>query len=222
MAYIVPTRDRPAGITALTILQIIAGIIDILVGFLLLLAFQQPGSFAASLIGIPSTYRLLLPPIAVVWFTFGILACILAGGVWKGKGWALLLSIIFASNALILGVFGLLLGSLLVAVPLAVYALILIFLSLSKVRAYCSRTYMPAPFIFPPVQPAWIAAPPVPAPPAYGRPTYGSTVQQSYYPKPPPAPQQPSAWRTAGTCPSCGTPLQSDASYCFICGIRFR
>ena len=220
MAYLLPARDRPASVTALTILHIIVGIIDIVFGLLIFLAFQNPGSFAGSFIGIPFTF--LLPPIAAAWLTFGILAFILVAVIWKGKAWSWLLSLILATDALVLGGFGVLLGSLTIALPLAVYVLILIFLSLSRVRTYFGRAYVPTPFIFPQVPPAWVTTPPYPAPPVYGPPTHAPAVQQPYSPRAPPPAQHLAGWGPTGACPSCGAPLQADANFCFACGTRFR
>jgi len=214
-----PASSRPASITALTILHITAGIIDVLSGLLFLVAFNQPTSFAASFIGVQAAYSFLLAPIAVAWFTLGVLAFIVAAFLWKGKGWAWLFGLILATDALVLGGFGLLLGSVAVALPLAVYGLILIFLALNQVRAYCGRTYVPGPFMSPPVPAMVSTAKPMLAAPAYVHPQYGPAVQQPYAPRLIPA-QHPT-W-TVGTCMSCGAPLQGYGSFCQNCGARFR
>ena len=215
LAYILPPRYRPASITALTILQIIVGIIDITFGLLIFLAFQNPGSFAGSFVGI--TFLFLLPPFGVAWLTFGLLAFILAAAIWKGKRWSWLLSLILATDALVLGCFGALIGSLAVALPLALYGLVIIFLCLGRVREYFGSTYNPAPFGFPQAPPAWVA-PPYPTAP----PIYAPAVTQPYSPRPPPPAQHLAGWGALGACPSCGVPLQADATFCFGCGRRFR
>jgi hypothetical protein len=154
----------------------------------------------------------------VAWLTLGVLALIVAGFVWKGKGWAWLFSFILATDALVLGGFGGLLGSLSVALPIAVYGLILIFLSLTQVRAFCGRTYMPGPFVFAPIAAPRVAAQPIlTAPPVYPPTQFAPVVSQSYPPRPL-APFHQPAW----ACPSCGAALQTDAAFCGRCGMRFR
>jgi hypothetical protein len=162
-----------------------------------------------------------LVPIALAYFTFGILALILTYGIWKGLGWAWLLSLILATDAMVLGGFGALIGALAIALPVAIYGLIMIFLGLSSVRMFCGRTYYPRSFIVPPVPVTWSTAPVPSVAPAYGRPPYGPAVQQPYYPRSQ-APSQPLVGWGAGVCPSCGSPLQNDASFCATCGMRFR
>jgi hypothetical protein len=92
-----------------------------------------------------------LAPIALAFFTIGILALILSYGIWKGLGWAWLMSLILATCALVVGGFGALIGALASALPTAIYGLIIIFLGLYPVRMFCARTYIPGTFIFPPV-----------------------------------------------------------------------
>jgi len=220
MAFLTPARNRPASVTVLTVLHVIIGIIDIMLGFLLFLTYQQPGSFVASFIGVPVAYSFFLVPIALAYFTIGILAFILTYWIWKGLGWAWLLSLILATAALVVGGFSVLIGALASALPIAIYALIIIFLSLYPVRMFCGRT-SPRSFIVPPVPVAWPAGPLPSVTPAHGRPAYGAEVQQPYYPWPRPPNQQRVGWG-AGVCTSCGSPLQIDASFCAMCGMRFR
>jgi hypothetical protein len=221
MAFLTPARNRPASVTILTMLHVIIGIIDVMLGFLLFLAYQQPGSFVASFIGVPVAYSFFLVPIAMAYFTLGILALILTYWIWKGLGWAWLLSLILATAALVVGGFSVLIGALASALSIAIYALIIMFLSLSSVRMFCGRTYFPRGFIVSPVPGTWSAAPLPSVAPAYGRPAYGSVLQQPYYPGSQPPSQQLVGWG-AGVCPSCGSPLQGGASFCAMCGMRFR
>ncbi len=219
LAYIAPGSYRPASITALTILHIIAGIIDSIIGLLFFLAYLQPGSFA-SFVGIP--FPFVLPAMGAIWVAFGILAFVIALGAWKGKRWSWLLGITLATDAFVLGGFGVLLGSILVVLPLAIYVVILIFLSMSKVRAYFGQTNVPYAPVFPSVPAAWVPPPPIPTVSAYGSSAYGPVLQQPYGTKPPPPAQRLAGWGTPVVCPSCGAPLQTDASSCFACGLRFR
>ncbi len=220
MAFLAPARNRPASVTILTMLHVIVGIIDVMLGCLLFLTYLQPGSSVASFIGVPVAYSFFLVPIAIAYFTLGILAFILTYGIWKGLGWAWLLSLILATDALVVGGFSALIGAFASALPTAIYALIMIVLGLYPVRMFYGRTRFPRSFL-PPVPIPWSAAPLPPMTPAYGRSAYGSAVQQPYYPRSQPPGQQLVGWG-AGVCPSCGSPLQNDASFCAMCGMRFR
>jgi hypothetical protein len=166
-------------------------------------------------------YSFFLVPIAMAYFTLGILALILTYWIWKGLGWAWLLSLILATDAFVVGGFSALIGALVTALPIAIYALIIIFLGLYPVRMFCGRTYFPGSFIVSPVPVTWSAAPLPSVAPPYGRPAFGSAVQQPYYPRSQPPSQHFVGWG-AGVCPSCGSPLQNGASFCAMCGMRFR
>ena len=220
MMFFPPTRNRPASVTILTMLHVIIGLVDFILGFLLFLAYQQPGSVVASFIGVPVAYSFFLVPIAIAYLTLGILALILTYWIWKGLGWAWLLSLILATDALVVGGFSALIGALATVLPTAIYALILIFLSLYPVRMFFGRTSFPR-FTYPPAPVTWSAAPLPPVAPAYGMPPYGSSVQRPYYPMPQPQNQQFAGWG-ANVCPVCGSQLQNDLNFCSRCGMRFR
>jgi hypothetical protein len=220
MAFLTPARYRPPGVTMLTMLHVIVGIIDTMLGFLLFLAYEQPGSFVASFIGVPGAYSFFLVPIAIMYFTIGILAFVLTYWIWRGLGWAWMMSLILATDALVVGGFSALIGALVSALPTAIYALILICLGLYSVRVFCGRIYFPRSMVSP-VPVAWSAAPLPPMAPVYGRSAYGSAVPQPYYPRSQPPGQQLVGWG-AGVCRSCGSSLENDASFCSMCGTRFR
>ena len=220
MAFLPPTRNRPASVTILTMLHVIIGLIDVMLGSLLFLAYEQPGSFMESFIGVPVAYIFFLAPIAIAYFTLGILALIFTYWIWKGLGWAWLFSLILATDALVVGGFSALIGALATVLPSAIYALIMIFLGLYPVRMFFGRTYFPR-FIFPPVPVTWSAAPLPSMAPPYGVPVYGSPVQQPYYSRSQPQNQQFVGWG-ASVCPLCGSQLQNGANFCSSCGMRFR
>lgn len=160
------------------------------------------------------TYSLFFVPVAMVYFTIGILALILTYGIWKGLGWAWLLSLILATDALVVGGLGALIGAVVGALPIAIYALLIIFLSLYPVRMFCGRMYFTRSFIVPPAPAAWSAASLPPVGPAYGRPSYSSVIQQSYYSWPQRPNQQFVGWG-AGVCPSVVRHL-NDTSFCDV------
>lgn len=207
---------RPTGVTILTVLQILSGIGDILIGTILLFATLVLGVLGG---GVLAPAFLLLGLLA---FAMGIFSFVLAYGLWTGKGWAWILSIIGAIIGLVLGVLGLFVGGLTLEsladlVPIILSVLILAYLNTNTVRAFFGRPVrMP---LFRPV-----ARPMVPAPyPPMAQPPYPQPpIQQPYYPQPPPGSvAQPTPWN-AGICPNCATPFQLGANFCDRCGTRLR
>ena len=173
---------------------------------MMLLSLREVSSFATSFVGIPSSYSFFVAPIAVGWFTLGTLAFIVAAFICKGKAWAWLFGLVLATDAIVLGGFGLLLGSLAVALPLAAYGLILIFLGLTQVRAYCMPSYIPSPSIFPPF--ASIRG--------RGRVNWPAYPPSQFAP----VTQAQATW--IGVCPSCGASILNQDIFCLRCGIRLR
>lgn len=215
---------RPLGIMILTILEIISGIGDIVLGVILLLAYALfsvlPGG------GFLGTAFLLLGMVA---FGLGIFSFALAYGLWTGKGWAWGLSIIGALIGLSLGVFGLALGNLTVEslanlIPIILSALVLVYLNTGAVRAFFGRSVGIAtvrPVVpaagGPPYLPVTQSQPSVPQPyyPPPQQATFPQpTVQQPYYPQPTPL----EVW----FCRNCGAPAQPGVNFCDRCGACLR
>lgn len=216
-----PRPGRPIGVTILTILQVMSGIVDIGLGALLVFAYVV---FAA-LGGFLAIALLLLGCVA---FGLGILSFVLAYGLWAGKGWAWVLSIIGAIIGLILGMLslvsslvsgGLTLGNvpyvLAELVPIILYLLILVYLSTRNVRAFFGRgggiAFGPQMFptpggppYMPQTQPIYTQPPP----------------QQAYYRQQEGYPQS-APWATVA-CSYCGAPNHPAAGFCDNCGNRLR
>jgi membrane protease YdiL (CAAX protease family) len=213
---------RPTGVTILTILQIISGIGEILLGTLLILAYIVATVIVGG--GFLATALLLLGFVA---FGLGVLSFALAYGLWAGKGWAWGLSFVGAIIGLIFGVFslvssligGLTLGNIaaIVAgiVPLILYLLIIVYLNTRNVRAFFGRAGVIAfgpqmgpapggPTYMPQAQPAYTQPPP----------------QQAYYQQQGAYPQSTPVGTVA--CSYCGTPNNSSANFCDNCGNRIR
>ncbi len=205
---------RPVGVTILTILQIISGIGDILIGTLLILAY----AVATALIGggpLPTAFLLL----AIVAFGLGIFSFALAYGLWAGKGWAWGLSVIGAIIGLTLGAISLAVGGLTLEsftslLPIVLYALILVYLNTGNVRAFFGRTGGIAA-----VRTVVPASGDQPYMPVTQSPYPQPAIQQPYYPQGPFP--QPTPWG-ASVCPNCGTPNQPGANFCDRCGTRLR
>ena len=216
---------RPIGVTILTILQIFSGIGDLIIGALLLIL----ALIAGVLVGGPLATALYLLDFVVI--GLGIFSFALAYGLWTGKRWAWTLSVIGAIIGILLGVLTVagslvggsgILASLSSLVPIALYALILAYLSTRNVRAFFGRLGGVA-FVRPPV-PASVGQPYMPPMPPAQSPYAQPSVQQPYYPQPEAFPQpapQPATWGQIA-CANCGAPNQPGANFCDRCGTRLR
>ena len=208
---------RPAGVTILTVLQIIVGFIDILIGIILVAVYAFALAFVG--LGFSEAFAFLLIPLAVVFFAFGFLSFLLAYGLWTGRPWAWAATMIISIVGLMIGIVGLIFGNYAEVMPVIFYGLILAYLSTANVRAYFGRPVGPrqiapgAPF-FPPMPPPQY--PPAAYPPA----AFPQQTPQPYYPQPQPVPFQQAS--PLGSCPRCGSPLAYYASFCDRCGTRVR
>jgi hypothetical protein len=209
---------RPVGVTILTILQIFSGIGDLIIGAVLLILAVLAGLVVGGALA-TAVFLLDFVVMGLGIFSFG-----LAYGLWTGKGWAWILSVIGAIIGIVLGVLTIALslvgGSRILAslgslVPIALYALILAYLSTRNVRAFFGRVSGVA--LVRPAVPASVGQPYVPSTQSpYPQPS----VQQPYYPQPEAFPQ-PATWGTIA-CASCGAPNQPGANFCDRCGTRLR
>jgi len=212
---------RPTGVTILTILQVISGIGEILLGALLILGYIVATVIVGG--GFLATALLLLGFVA---FGLGILSFALAYGLWTGKGWAWGLSFVGAIIGLIFGVFSLvssLIGGLtleniaaIVAgiVPLILYLLIIVYLNTRNVRAFFGRAGVIA--FGPQMGPAPGGPPYMPQ----AQPVYTQPPQQAYYQQQGTYPQSTPVGTVA--CSYCGAPNNPSANFCDNCGNRIR
>ncbi len=192
----------------------ILGIIELVTGILLALAYALPSlsGLVVTLVGVPPTFTFLLPALAVLWFTFAILSFVLAYAVWTGRGWSWVTSFVFATNALTVGAFGLLIGSLANIIPIVVITLVLISLGTYNVRWYLGRV---------PSWPTAYVTPPV-APTAYSRSSYNAPLYASQMAVRPGHPQATPSWVWMVTCPTCGAQSYPGSSFCTSCAGPLR
>jgi hypothetical protein len=186
---------------------------------LFILAYVVVSTFVGG--GFIATALLLLGMVA---FVLGILSFVLAYGLWAGKGWGWVLSIVAAIIGIVFGVLalvsslasgGLTLANVADLVPIILYLIILVYLNTRNVRAFFGRAggisfgRQMAPF--PGGQPYM----PQPQPP-YNQPP----PQQAYYQQQGTYPQATPSGTIA--CSYCGAPNNSAANFCDNCGNRIR
>ncbi len=227
LAYYLPHQPRPIGVTVLTILQIISGMINILIATLILAVYF----LALAIFGLffSAAFGFFLIPLALLLFVFGIFSFILAYGLWTGRGWAWTASIILAVIGLAVGLLGLVFGGLANIATVILYALILVYLNTNGVRWWFGRPLrFPAPGPFrAPQSGVWYPPPVTPSSqiqfpnPAYQQgPIQQQPFPQPYYPRSPSSMVQPTLLWSPRGCPRCGDRVGSGAGFCIRCGSR--
>ncbi len=95
--------ERPTGVTILAILEIIAGILMFLgaAGMMVLASMGSAVPMAGIVFGV---FAVIMALVLVI---LGIIAFILAYGLWNGKGWAWWLAIIFSVISIIVNILSL-------------------------------------------------------------------------------------------------------------------
>jgi hypothetical protein len=208
-----PRPQRPIGVTVLAILQILNGLGDIAIGAILLVL----AVLAGFVVGGPTVTLLYL--FDFVFIALGIFSFILAYGLWTGKGWAWMLSIIGAVIGIILGIVTMIVSysegygylSFMSIIPIILYLLTIVYLFTANVRAFFGRISGYA--VMPPTAQPYVAPTSAPYPPPTAKPP------PAYYPPPQPMPAPAPA---TVNCSNCGAPNQLGANFCDRCGTRLR
>jgi len=131
---------RPFGITLLAVLHVLQALFFFLGGIVLITlgAFIRRGLF-----GLPRFLNGVVSLIGVVVIVIGLLYLGLAWGLWTGKGWAWILSLVLAAMGLIVSLISLVRGGFGTIVVLILDAIILYYLFRPNVRAFFGEQKMP-------------------------------------------------------------------------------
>ena len=107
--------SRPLGVAILSVLSIIGGIIYVVGGVVLfslggfLISFFLIEGNVSSMNGIPFTFMGLLQGlmmvVSIIVIIIGIMAILVGYGLWTGKEWARILTIVFSIFGIIFGIF---------------------------------------------------------------------------------------------------------------------
>lgn len=146
------TETRPLGITLLAVLHVLKAIFLLLGGIALIAlgAFVRRGLF-----GIPRFLTGAVTLVGVVLLVVGLLYLGVARGLWTGKGWAWILSLLMALLGLILSLASLAIGGLGAIVVLILDSAIVYYLFRPNVRAFFSgQKTIPEPVTQSGIQPA--------------------------------------------------------------------
>jgi len=187
--YPVLQPRRPAGIAILAVLQIIIGAVDVLTAILLLFAST---TLAIVGFGMSAAFAFMLIPLSILLFAFGAVSFILAYGLWNGRRWGWITSIILAAVGLALGVLSLLGGELASVATIVLEAIILIYLSTYSVRAFFGQVKFRAQYS--------------PASQPYQQPTAVEGMRNI----------------ALNTCIACGNTFSYGGNFCDRCGTRLR
>jgi hypothetical protein len=114
----VETRSRPLGVTILAVLAGINGIVGIVVGII---------------------ESLIFPPAGIIGIVIGLIWLGLAWGLWTGKGWAWIVTVIIAIISIIFNIFGAVTGHVEQIISLIIAAVMLYYLTRPNVKAYFGR-----------------------------------------------------------------------------------
>jgi hypothetical protein len=110
------SKHRPLGVTIIAILNLIVGIIGIAVG-------------------IP----LLIVGVGIVLIVIGIASIVMAYGLWKGKGWAWIITLILSGIGIISGIVSIARGQYGAVAEIIIYAVIIYYLYRPNVKAFFGK-----------------------------------------------------------------------------------
>ncbi|MBI3859635.1 MAG: hypothetical protein HY296_05275 [Thaumarchaeota archaeon] len=137
---------RPTGVTVLAILDMVGGIIALLGGGLILAGSSYLGTLGyGQFAGLAAAFGGGL-------LVVGVLAIVVGYGMWSGKGWAYLLSIVLYILGIVTSLGSLAFGNYSSIVGLVIYIIIIWYLWKPHVKAYFGRGAPPpmAPASMPP------------------------------------------------------------------------
>lgn len=140
-------KNRPTGVTALAVLEILLGLGSLGVGFILAVMSALLGSlmggigvsgngttFSAGLFG--GLFAAIGAIIGGVIIVIGLVNFAIAYGLLKGRGWAWILSLIFAAISIIFGILMFPIG----IVAIIMDAIIIYYLTRGNVKEYFGKT----------------------------------------------------------------------------------
>ena len=155
-------RERPFGVAIIAVLEALSGILYLLIGIFMIVGGIAFASIIMKEINVPITgfsLGAIFMAVGVVLIIFGIIALIMAKGLWDGKGWAWTITLILNVIGLIFGIISLIFtrsgGGI---IPLLINVIIIYYLTRPHVKAFFGK--------------GGYVQPPPPPPPQRGYPQY--------------------------------------------------
>ena len=134
--------SRPTGVSVLTVLVIIGGLIDLVTAAMLLVLATVSLSWLGILAGL-GTRGILLSLVSIGFLISAVVSFILAYGLWNGRSWAWTWTFIFSIIGLIISVFGI--AIIVGIVGIIIYAVIIYYLTRVRVKTFFGKAAPPAP-----------------------------------------------------------------------------
>jgi len=131
-----PRKTRPTGVTILAVLEALGGLVWLLAGAGIMMVGALMPIFG---VGLAMVFGAIAGLMGLVFLIFGIIAFVLAYGLFTGRGWAWLWSLIFAVIGIILALFEAMssLGS--GILPIIIYLVIIYYLTRPHVKAFFGK-----------------------------------------------------------------------------------
>ena len=137
------SQHRPTGITIISILMIIGGIILLFTGitslfFGPLISIESSSDYAISELGMLTTI------VGLVLVGLGVASFIVSWGLLKGKGWARTITLLISIIAIIFAIMSLAsTGDLIHIIPIVIYGIIIYYMFTHKVKLFFGKVKEP-------------------------------------------------------------------------------
>lgn len=128
---------RPFGVTFLAVLHAIQAVVVFLIGVVIV---AIGGFVSRRLFGVPHLLSGILWVIGAVLIIIGLLYLVLAYGLWTGRGWAWLISLILAGLGVVGSLLSLLRGGVVAIITLLLDVLIIYYLTRPNVKVFFGKS----------------------------------------------------------------------------------
>ena len=129
-------RIRPTGVTILAVLEALGGLVWLLAGAGMMMVGALMPLFG---VGLPMFLGAIAGLMSVVFLIFGIIAFVLAYGLFSGRGWAWLWSLVFAVIGIILALFEAMSSFGSGILPMIIYLVIVYYLTRPHVKTFFGK-----------------------------------------------------------------------------------
>jgi len=129
-------KTRPTGVTILAVLEALGGLVWLLAGAGMMMVGALMPIFG---VGLPMFLGAIAGLMSVIFLIFGIIAFVLAYGLFSGRGWAWLWSLVFAVIGIILALFEAMSSFGSGILPMIIYLVIVYYLTRPHVKTFFGK-----------------------------------------------------------------------------------
>ena len=129
-------KARPTGVTILAVLEALGGLVWLLAGAGMMMVGALMPIFG---VGLPMVFGAIAGLMGLVFVIFGIIAFVLAYGLFFGKGWTWFWSLIFAIVGIVLALFEAMVSVGSGILPIIIYLIIIYYLTRPHVKAFFGK-----------------------------------------------------------------------------------